>query len=166
MRIGITGHQTLRGTLGWDWIEKEIQRVLAKWCPHCVGITSLATGADQRFAKIMLEMGGAIEVVVPFPEYETRIRNEDDRCAYRRLLGAARAVLTLSGEANNDELSYLVAGQRVVDRSDLLLAVWDGKPAAGVGGTADIVAYARLHDKRIAHVNPVTGDVPVDLTRT
>jgi hypothetical protein len=27
---------------------------------------------------------------------------------------------------------------------DRLLAVWDGRPARGVGGTADIVEYARL----------------------
>jgi hypothetical protein len=30
-----------------------------------------------------------------------------------------------------------------VDRSDVLLAVWDGRPARGFGGTGDVVAYAR-----------------------
>jgi hypothetical protein len=30
-----------------------------------------------------------------------------------------------------------------VNRSDRLLAVWDGKPAQGLGGTGDIVAYAK-----------------------
>jgi hypothetical protein len=35
------------------------------------------------------------------------------------------------------------AGEKVVDLSDTLLAVWDGLPAKGYGGTADVVTYAR-----------------------
>jgi hypothetical protein len=31
----------------------------------------------------------------------------------------------------------------VVEASELLVAVWDGEPARGLGGTADVVAYAR-----------------------
>jgi hypothetical protein len=31
----------------------------------------------------------------------------------------------------------------VVDPSDVLVAVWDGEPARRLGGTADVVAYAR-----------------------
>jgi hypothetical protein len=41
------------------------------------------------------------------------------------------------------EQAHLAAGQAVVDRSERLVAVWDGKPARGIGGTADIVSYAR-----------------------
>jgi hypothetical protein len=35
-----------------------------------------------------------------------------------------------------------VAGEILVGLSDELLAVWDGLPARGDGGTADTVAYA------------------------
>jgi hypothetical protein len=35
-------------------------------------------------------------------------------------------------------------GRAVGDRSNVLVAVWDGQPARGLGGTADVVvAYAR-----------------------
>ena len=34
-------------------------------------------------------------------------------------------------------------GRAVVDRSSVLVAVWDGQPSRGLGGTADVVAYAR-----------------------
>jgi hypothetical protein len=34
-------------------------------------------------------------------------------------------------------------GQAVVERSERLVAAWDAKPARGVGGTSDIVSYAR-----------------------
>ncbi|MER5913805.1 hypothetical protein ABT124_25810, partial [Streptomyces sp. NPDC001982] len=33
-------------------------------------------------------------------------------------------------------------GELLVDQADELLAVWDGQPARGFGGTADVVAYA------------------------
>ncbi len=36
----------------------------------------------------------------------------------------------------------MAAGVWMVDRSDRLVAIWDGKPAAGLGGTGDVVAYA------------------------
>jgi hypothetical protein len=35
-----------------------------------------------------------------------------------------------------------------------LVAVWDGQPAAGKGGTADIVDYARRHGIEVRIVWP------------
>lgn len=159
MRIGITGHQNRRGAGGWDWVDSAVREVLVGWCPGCVGITSLAAGADQRFAKVVLALGGTLEVIVPFPGYENRFEREEDRSAYKLLLGTARAVLTLPGTARDDEACYLAAGQRVVDRSHVLVAVWDGESAAGVGGTADIVAYAASRGKKVVHINPVDESV-------
>ncbi|MEM9262446.1 MAG: hypothetical protein AAGA22_02620 [Pseudomonadota bacterium] len=36
---------------------------------------------------------------------------------------------------------YALAGGYIVERADTLLAVWDGRPSQGVGGTADIVSW-------------------------
>ena len=35
------------------------------------------------------------------------------------------------------------ASVRMLDDADVLFAVWDGQPARGYGGTADVVAEAR-----------------------
>jgi hypothetical protein len=35
-----------------------------------------------------------------------------------------------------------------------LCAVWDGLPARGYGGTADVVAYARQHGKPVHVIWP------------
>ncbi len=48
----------------------------------------------------------------------------------------------------------MAAGRAVADRSDLLLAVWDGAPAAGLGGTADIVRYAEERGKAVEIIWP------------
>jgi hypothetical protein len=40
----------------------------------------------------------------------------------------------------------------VADQCDALVAVWDGQPARGRGGTADIVAYARKKRRPLAWI--------------
>ena len=65
---------------------------------------------------------------------------------------------TLEFDAPSEE-AFLAAGQRVVELSDELLAVWDGKKAAGLGGTADIVGYAKELKK------PVTVLWPAGVSR-
>src|SRR5437763_792596 len=39
--------------------------------------------------------------------------------------------------------AYEQAGQYVVERCDVLIALWDGQPPRGKGGTAEIVEWAR-----------------------
>jgi hypothetical protein len=46
--------------------------------------------------------------------------------------------------------AYLAASEAVLVTVDRLVAVWDGKPADGHGGTGDVVAAA--HDRNL----PVT----------
>ncbi|MGW4103078.1 hypothetical protein [Streptomyces sp. NPDC004976] len=41
------------------------------------------------------------------------------------------------------EQAYLGAGRWIVDHCDRLIAVWDGRPARGLGGTGNVVANAR-----------------------
>jgi hypothetical protein len=38
-------------------------------------------------------------------------------------------------------LQYALAGAYIAERADVLIAVWDGAPARGTGGTGDIVAW-------------------------
>ncbi len=50
----------------------------------------------------------------------------------------------LSGPvAPSREAAYAGAGRAVLDRCDVLIALWDGLPARGLGGTAELVVEAR-----------------------
>jgi len=51
------------------------------------------------------------------------------------------------------------AGESIVNEADVLVAVWDGKPAAGLGGTADVVTYARNLGKPLIWINSITGKI-------
>lgn len=39
--------------------------------------------------------------------------------------------------------AYAAAGRYIVDRSDVTIALWDGRRAGGKGGTAEVVYYIR-----------------------
>ncbi len=151
MKIGITGHQELNDP---SWVKREILRVLYLQSLPLIGITSLAVGADQLFAQAVLECGGALQVVVPFAGYVDSFK-ADGRQEYERLLASAAIIEVLPAISSHEE-SYFSAGKRVVDVSDLVVAVWNGKPAAGLGGTGDVVNYARYQEKCYIHINPIT----------
>lgn len=154
MEIGITGHQRLPEPGRWRWVREQIDSILEEASKPLVGITSLAIGADQLFAESVLQHGGALTVVVPFEGYEATFAEGGPRAEYERLLRSAQTVNVLRKQGSDEE-SYYEAGKRVVDLCQLLIAVWDGKPAGGWGGTADIVRYAQLVSKRIVHIDPI-----------
>jgi hypothetical protein len=158
MRVGITGHQKLRQASDWDWAQTEMRAVLDKCGAPLIGITSLAAGADQLFAEIVLQNGGTLEAIIPFADYEKTFADHEDLETYRSLLASAATVELLERGDSNEE-AYLLAGKRVVDLSELVLALWDGKPAQGLGGTADVVQYARDTRKKIIHLNPTTLEI-------
>jgi hypothetical protein len=60
---------------------------------------------------------------------------------YDTLLSAASKVDRLDYVESTEE-SHMAASQVMLARADRLYAVWDGKPARGYGGTADVVAAA------------------------
>jgi hypothetical protein len=105
------------------------------------GVTSLAAGADQLFAAIVLDLGGSLEVIVPSARYDTTMSGSVIE-EYRRLLAAAHVVRHLSFSEPSEE-AFLAAGKDIAGSCDRLIAVWDSKPAKGLGGTADVVRYAK-----------------------
>lgn len=149
-RIGVTGHQDLPVT-AIDLITQGIRDILAQY-DHVVGYSSLAAGADQLFAVEVLSRGGQLHAVVPSAGYETTL-DGDAAELYTRLLAAACDTTQLAFSAPG-EPAYEAAGQWVAERSEVLIAVWDGLPARGRGGTADTVAYARELDREVRVIWP------------
>ncbi len=158
MRVGITGHQRLSADADWEWAEQQINDLLFSLSGSLIGFTSLALGADQLFAEIVLKCGGSFVAIVPFADYESKFEAGVGRDNYKRLLAQASVVEVLKSSGANRE-AYFKAGQQVVNRSELVIAVWDGKPAAGLVGTADAVDYARQCGQPVVHLNPVSRTV-------
>jgi hypothetical protein len=148
MFVGITGHQSLSDSGGWETIKGQLRRLLDGIEPPLVGLSSLAAGADQLFASLVLSLGGDLVVVLPFEGYGRSFGDDHSKRSFRRLLARAARVEHLACQGEDEEC-YRAAGRRVVDESDILIAVWDGQPAKGIGGTADVVAYAKEIGKTV-----------------
>jgi hypothetical protein len=155
-RAGITGHQQLDDPEAWDWVARVMRDELSRMAPPLVGVSSLAVGADQLFARLVLERGGMLHAVLPFVNIE-RTFSPKDCPAYRDL--AKQATVEVLDTPGTDEDAYLAAGKRVVELSDIMLAVWNGKPAKGKGGTADVVAFAVQRGVPLVHVEPMSRTI-------
>ena len=148
--VGITGHANLTDNTT-ALICNSIRAELAKFSgAGLVGVTCLARGSDQVFADVVLELGGDIEVLVPAADYFDRIDDKASRDRCDAYLRQASAVHTLAYPAANGD-AYLAASREVVDRSDLMLAVWDGSWGSGTG---QAVAYAQSVDQAVVTIWP------------
>ena len=150
-RVGVTGHQNIP-LVAVAHVRKEIERILSTG-GGIVGFSSLATGADQIFARAVLNAGGRLHAIIPSAGYESTFTDENTLASFRELLNAASGIETLPHDQPSQQ-AFLEAGQRVVDLAERIIAVWDGKEAQGTGGTAEIVRYARERGREVVIVWP------------
>lgn len=141
-RIGITGHSNLTAR-SVPLVAEAIRTVLAEQdAAELVGVTCLARGADQVFARVVLDAGGTLEVVLPAADYRERKVKPHNAAEFDELIGKAAEVQVMPfAESNRD--AYMAASEHVLATVAALVAVWDGQPSGGHGGTGDVVAAAR-----------------------
>jgi hypothetical protein len=141
--------------MDWDWTKARVDEQLKALHPTLC-ISSLAIGSDQLFAEEALRKTIPVLAVIPLANYEHCFKDANIQ-RYRDLL-AKCSVLNLDGKGN-EEKCFLEAGKVIVDRSDVMIAIWDGHPAAGKGGTADVVEYALCKRTPLIHLDPVNRTV-------
>ncbi|MEV6680965.1 hypothetical protein AB0N09_29485 [Streptomyces erythrochromogenes] len=146
-RIGVTGHRSLPDSV-LGHVESGLRAVLGGHEGPLEALSSLADGADQLFAAIALECGADLTVVIPSEDYEEAFEDAEALDRYRRLRLRAAQEIRMDFARSTDE-AYYAAGTYIADSCDRLVAVWDGRPARGHGGTAEIVAYARALGKPV-----------------
>ncbi|GAA3801108.1 hypothetical protein [Nocardioides panacisoli] len=106
------------------------------------GFCSLAEGADQIFADLILSHLGKLHVIIPCDDYIETFTTQADRDKFQSLLAQASSVTHMKFSEASEE-AFWAAGRAVVEESDQLYAVWNGQAAGGLGGTADVVGYAK-----------------------
>ncbi|MFE3603089.1 hypothetical protein ACFXP3_31425 [Streptomyces sp. NPDC059096] len=146
-RIGVTGHRDIPAE-AYAHIRGAIAAVLHGQDGSMEALSSLAAGADQLFAVLALDHGAELTVVIPSGDYEDGFEDPAELDGYRRLKDRATLEVRMAYPHSTDE-AYYAAGTYIADHCDRLLAVWDGRPARGLGGTGDIVRYARERGKPV-----------------
>ncbi|WEH42590.1 hypothetical protein OG233_25390 [Streptomyces sp. NBC_01218] len=140
-RIGVTGHRSIPPA-AYAHVHDGLCEALSATGDSPEALSSLAVGADQLFARLALARGARLTAVIPSDDYEKCFDDEADLARYRELKSLATREFRLDFRHSTDE-AYYAAGTWIADHCDRLVAVWDGLPARGLGGTGDIVAYAR-----------------------
>lgn len=154
--IGVTGHRDLDNVEQIASSVDEVLREIRNAYPDesLTIISPLAEGADRLVVWRAMESND-VRLVVPLPleisEYMLDFFRISSKAEFVTLLEQASKVIELPTEETR-EASYLAAGLYVLDHSDVLIAVWDGQPAGGPGGTGQIVAEARQRTKPLAWV--------------
>jgi len=130
-------------------------------------ITSLAKGADRIVARSAMDnLNASIEVILPFDinDYRKDFNTPDDLAEFNQFISRAENNSTLQNISFPDyksrEEGYEQAGIEVVDSCEILLVVWDGKPARGHGGTARIIKYACSVNRPVIWINALQPGLP------
>jgi hypothetical protein len=130
-------------------------------------LSPLAEGADRVVARAVLaEPDARLDAVLPLTldDYLEDFATEESRTEFTELLDRCRKPVYLRTRRIRDDRhspeaqaelrrdAYAEVGRYVVDHCDVLIAIWDGQPSRGRGGTAEIVQYAKEQRRPILRV--------------
>jgi hypothetical protein len=132
-------------------VEEALRQVLAGY-DQLVGVTCLADGADQIFANAVLDAGGTLTVIVPAAGYRAGLPRSCHP-TYDTLYAQAATIVELDNDDSNPA-AHMQASLAMLDVADRLIAVWDGRPTRGYGGTADVVDAAKERGPPVTVVWP------------
>jgi hypothetical protein len=178
LKIGVTGHRKLSED---DALRKAVHLAVEyaiSWSgyresglpdkqPRLTVVSPLAEGADRLVAGEVLDnWAGSLVCVLPVNEqnlglYRADFDSDESRRDFDELRGRAwRQIEPTPGLVPADatqeqrDAGYLWAGRQVALNSDVIIAIWDGQPGHGVGGTADLIRWLRLRDTGPAGLPP------------
>jgi hypothetical protein len=153
LRVGVSGHRELPDTEALQGAVASVldelpARLPADSTPVVYrAVSPLAEGADRLVAKAVLSRADA-DLIVPLPfareRYLEDFTSEESVAEFQELYELAVFHTAAEGASVlSDGECYRQGGQDVVEHSDVLIALWNGLPAKGLGGTAAIIQYAR-----------------------
>ena len=173
LSVGVVGHRSNRLPEGarttvairigevLTLVAAEVEKARRRYASVFVGdpilrlVSGMAEGADQMAAESAFERGYTVAAVLPFDAetYETDFADAEAQQSFRALLARAGMILALPGQRSQAVRAYQDAGETILDHADILLAVWDGGPSAGSGGTTDMVEAAVSRGIPVVHID-------------
>lgn len=168
--IGFSGHRGLPEPAA---IAQAIREVLLRLRSRAEAVggsvelySSIASGADRLAVMQAVDLGIPTHILLPMPEVEfaNDFQDTDEWEAVLRHLSAVRegrlpgGVRTLRGSWTRPDC-YYEQGLRIMEACDVLVAVWDGQPARGLGGTEQIVRAAEHRGRPVFRIDSVTGEI-------
>lgn len=148
-----------------------------------IGFASAACGADILFLESLAELGSTSHVVLPYNREEF-VRNSVDivpggdwASRFEQVIARAAEVIVASeqpigsGSTSYEYAFRLLDGSAGVRADELdtelcCLAVWDGSPGDGAGGTATAIAHWKRHGRAVDVIDlmPLRNDAGPAMT--
>jgi hypothetical protein len=154
IKVGVSGHRFLQNSPELkEAIHTALDRIAARYPEKpMVLYSSLAAGADQLAGLAAREKGIELVAVIPYDQkrYLESIPHPD-RDTFSRLAAEAVDTVQLNGDVEG-EAKYLVLAETLVRQMDVLIAVWNGRPARGPGGTGEVVERFRQTGKPLVWI--------------
>jgi hypothetical protein len=172
IRIGVTGHVDLVETEALVDVVRGRIRVIRDELPiagdewrtadrhplvRLAVVSQLARGADRLVVRAVFDEAAAsdeearLEVILPMDRDEYARAQEfsaDDQREFDNLLDqAVWKCEPKPGDEPVGESPYRAAGTQMLARCDILIALWDGEPSRGPGGTAETLLEAAWHGR-------------------
>ena len=181
LRVGVTGHRPNKLELAdTDTLRHAVDQVLERLsgisqalqdannregatrvyqetaAPALRLVTALAEGSDTIVAETAVARGFSLNLILPYPKatYEADF-SADGLERFRAMTGhsAVTAACALDGgDLPEPSAAYAAANEAMLEHTDVLIAVWDGEPAAGRGGTAEVVERAKARGQVVIRV--------------
>jgi hypothetical protein len=168
VKIAVCGHRRLSDL---DHLETSIldaARRIRDLYPglHYQVYSCLAEGADRLLTHKLIE---ALDVdliaILPLPEreYLKDFRTDKSIQEYFNLKRLAKEIVS-PGQDQTRPQAYQEANRYLMKNCDLLVVIWDGLPARGPGGTAEMVQIARLVGRPMLWIHTGQGQINGSLT--
>ena len=177
IRLGITGHRTFDAKQTAD-LEAAVRRIFADLKTQMAAVLAqegaartyrpeplihltspLAEGADRIAARAAIAEGAILSAALPMPatEYKRDFAPGDTEFERLRSVAAENGAVTelyLAAIHTKEErdASYAHVGSYIRRHSDILIAIWDGQPARGTGGTANVIVEAIEMGLPVIHI--------------
>lgn len=155
--VGFSGHRQLENApAAAAAIRSALEMLRAEAAGEWIALSSVAIGSDQLFVREARALGWAWHAILPLPRAEfARDFSPAEWQEVETALKSAEEVRVITENGERED-AYLDCGMETINGADVLLALWDGQPARGKGGTADVVAYAQAIGKPVVIIDAVT----------
>ncbi len=169
-RVGVTGHRPNRLDPDTSALAERLRSILEQIQTDVLAcasthnatapvqlrlLSSLAEGVDRLAATCALDLGYRLQTPLPLPrnEYAHDFAGADSLAEFDALLARSERVFELEASPLHRDFTYRAAGHIVLRQCDLLLAVWDGEPSRGVGGTSELIDAAEEIGRPVLYVD-------------
>lgn len=146
-------------TIRQDFLTSECRDFIQHTPAELRFVTGLAAGADSFSARAAIAKGYKLNKILPFDkdrfvlsqQFSKQEREEFEYLWYYDPEASTHTEI-LSTEDTNSSKAYVELGLTILAHSDVLIAIWNGKPG-GKGGTSHVIEMAKQQGHIILWLN-------------